>query len=64
MVTVIILVYVSKKFLKHFLAALLSDIKCLLQHDSDSFFSWPLNKRNIFYIKNYTSLVKNRRQMC
>ena len=44
-----ILVYVSKMFLKHVLATLLRNMKCSPLHDGDFYFSWTINKHNIFY---------------
>ena len=42
-------VYVSKTLLKHFLAALMPDMKCSLLRDSDFYFSWTINRHDIFY---------------
>ena len=44
-----ILIFISRKLLKHLSAALLPDMKCSPQHDGNFHFSWTITKHNIFY---------------
>ena len=46
-----ILIFISRKLLKHLSAALFPDMKCSPQHDSNFHFSWTITKHNVFHIR-------------